>query len=60
MLAGQTMVGAWLSWTVTVKVQVAVLPQASVAVVVTVVGTHGEGASDAGTEGWLLHHRSYQ
>ena len=36
-LAGQVMLGAWLSFTVTVKVQAEVLPEASVAVAVTVV-----------------------
>lgn len=37
MLAGQVTVGAWASFTVTVKLQEAVLPEASVAVAETVV-----------------------
>jgi hypothetical protein len=37
LLAGQLMVGFWLSVTVTVKLQVAVFPSESVAVHVTVV-----------------------
>ena len=41
-LAGQVIVGAWLSTTVTVKEQVAVLPATSVAVKVLVVEPTGK------------------
>ena len=47
--AGQVIVGACVSFTVTVKVQVAVLPTASVAVDVTVVVPTGKKLPEAGT-----------
>ena len=50
MLAGQTMVGDCVSVMVIVNVQVAVLPDASVAVDVTVVVPTGKKLPDAGTE----------
>jgi hypothetical protein len=47
-LAGQVILGACVSFTVTVNVQVAVLPDASVAVDVTVVVPLGKKLPDAG------------
>ena len=47
-LAGHTTVGNCVSFTLTVKVQVAVLPAASVAVAVTVVVPTGKKVPDAG------------
>ncbi len=49
MLAGQLITGGWLSTTVTVKVQVEVLPLASVAVLVTTVTPIGKVLPLAGT-----------
>jgi hypothetical protein len=48
MLAGQTMLGGWLSLTVTVKLQVLVLPWISVAVLLTVVVPTGKADPLAG------------
>lgn len=50
MLAGQVIAGGMLSLTVTVKVQVAVLLEASVAVQVTVVTPFWKVEPDAGTQ----------
>jgi len=47
-LSGQVILGAWVSFTVTVKLQVAVLPLASVAVAVTVVAPTPNTAPEAG------------
>jgi hypothetical protein len=48
MLAGQVMIGFSVSLTVTVNVQLAVLPAASVAVLVTVVVPFGKTEPDGG------------
>ena len=48
MFAGQLICGASVSFTVTVKVQLEVLPAASVAVAVTVVNPIGNVLPDAG------------
>ena len=48
MSAGQVMAGAWLSETDTLKVHVAVLPDASVAVAVTVVAPSAKVLPEAG------------
>lgn len=48
MLAGQVIVGGCVSLTFTVKLQVAVLPEASVAVTVTVVVPFGNAVPDGG------------
>jgi hypothetical protein len=48
-LAGQVKVGASVSFTVIVNVQVAVFPEASVAVLVTVVVPGGNKLPEAGT-----------
>lgn len=50
MFAGQVNVGLWLSLTVTVKLQVALLFDASVAVQVTVVVPRWNVEPDAGTQ----------
>lgn len=50
MLAGQMIVGFWLSLTVTVNVQLAVLFAASWAVQVTVVGPFGKVEPDGGLQ----------
>ena len=48
--AGQTICGAWVSLTVTVNVQTFVLPDASVAMLVTVVVPIGNVEPEAGLE----------
>ena len=50
MFAGQTMLGGWLSLTVTVKVHVAILPEASVALQVTVVVPFAKAEPEAGVQ----------
>jgi hypothetical protein len=50
MFAGQAIVGAWVSFTVTVNVQELLLPAASFTVQVTVVVPFGKLAPEAGTQ----------
>jgi hypothetical protein len=50
MFAGQVMVGGWVSLTVTVNVHVAVLPEASATVQVTVVVPLGKNELEAGVQ----------
>jgi len=50
MFAGQMIVGGCVSFTVTVKVQLAVLPEASLAMQVTVVVPFGNDDPDGGLQ----------